>query len=162
MLLLFLCYIFFIEWHRHENISSTKISFKEKICFVQYGRIKKGYPYEARVITRLLPAFLADFFPPQDIMNKVIGEFLSSQQPYPHLIAKVVFQVIWQLYLSCVNACDFRVYSTCWCIGQQKKSFWAILWLAWFVIYGVYECLTVYIRWILILISTFHYNWCLL
>ena len=58
-----------------------------------FFRIKKGYPYEARVIARVLPAFLADFFPPQDIMNKVIGEFLSSQQPYPQLIAKVVFQV---------------------------------------------------------------------
>ena len=63
-------------------------------------RIKKGYPYEARVITRLMPAFLADFFPPQDIMNKVIGEFLSSQQPYPQLIAKVVFQVA-RLFLQC-------------------------------------------------------------
>ena len=56
-------------------------------------RIKKGYPYEARVITRVLPTFLADFFPPQDIMNKIIGEFISSQQPYPQLIAMVVFQV---------------------------------------------------------------------
>lgn len=65
---------------------------------VLFDRIKKGYPYEARVITRLLPAFLADFFPPQDIMNKVIGEFLSSQQPYPHLIAKVVFQVFNSLH----------------------------------------------------------------
>ena len=61
--------------------------------FFSLTRIKKGYPYEARVIARVLPAFLADFFPPQDIMNKVIGEFLSSQQPYPQLIAKVVFQV---------------------------------------------------------------------
>ncbi|XP_071090376.1 huntingtin-like isoform X1 [Haliotis cracherodii] len=65
---------------------------------VLFDRIKKGYPYEARVITRLLPAFLADFFPPQDIMNKVIGEFLSSQQPYPQLIAKVVFQVFNNLH----------------------------------------------------------------
>ncbi|XP_076466851.1 LOW QUALITY PROTEIN: huntingtin-like [Babylonia areolata] len=65
---------------------------------VLFDRIKKGYPYEARVITRLLPAFLADFFPAQDIMNKVIGEFLSSQQPYPHLIAKVVFQVFNNLH----------------------------------------------------------------
>ena len=56
-------------------------------------RIRKGFPYEARVITRVLPTFLADFFPPQDIMNKVIGEFLSAQQPHPQLMAKVVFQV---------------------------------------------------------------------
>ena len=66
-------------------------------CWPNYDddffRIKKGYPYEARVITRVLPTFLADFFPPQDIMNKVIGEFISSQQPYPQLVAHVVFQV---------------------------------------------------------------------
>lgn len=61
---------------------------------VCHFRIKKGYPYEARVITRVLPTFLADFFPPQDIMNKIIGEFISSQQPYPQLIAMVVFQVL--------------------------------------------------------------------
>ncbi|CAL1538264.1 unnamed protein product [Lymnaea stagnalis] len=65
---------------------------------VLFDRIKKGYPYEARVITRLLPAFLADFFPAQDIMNKVIGEFLSAHQPYPYLIAKVVFQVFTNLH----------------------------------------------------------------
>lgn len=65
----------------------------EIVIYLVFFRIKKGYPYEARVIARVLPAFLADFFPAQDIMNKVIGEFLSSQQPYPQLIAKVVFQV---------------------------------------------------------------------
>ena len=61
---------------------------------IEFYRIRKGFPYEARVITRVLPTFLADFFPPQDIMNKVIGEFLSNQQPHPQLMARVVFQVI--------------------------------------------------------------------
>ena len=75
------------KWKSWSSISGHK---NEILCVC---RIKKGYPYEARVIARVLPAFLADFFPPQDIMNKVIGEFLSSQQPYPQLIAKVVFQV---------------------------------------------------------------------
>ena len=56
-------------------------------------RIRKGYPYEARVITRILPSFLMDFFPPQDVMNKVIAEFLSCQQPHPELMADVVFRV---------------------------------------------------------------------
>ncbi|KAK3589444.1 hypothetical protein CHS0354_020780 [Potamilus streckersoni] len=65
---------------------------------VLFDRIKKGYPHEARVISRILPSFLADFFPPQDIMNKVIGEFISSQQPYPQLIARVVFQVFSNLH----------------------------------------------------------------
>jgi huntingtin len=64
---------------------------------VLFDRIRKGYPYEARVITRILPAFLMDFFPPQDIMNKVIAEFLSCQQPHPELMANVVFQVFEKL-----------------------------------------------------------------
>jgi len=34
-----------------------------------------------------------DFFPPQDVMNKVIAEFLSCQQPHPELMADVVFRV---------------------------------------------------------------------
>ncbi|ELT98253.1 hypothetical protein CAPTEDRAFT_220329 [Capitella teleta] len=62
-----------------------------------FDRARKGFPYEARVITSLLPTFLTDFFPPNDIMNKVIGEFLSNQQPHPQLMARVVFHVFEQL-----------------------------------------------------------------
>jgi hypothetical protein len=42
----------------------------------------------------VLPDLLTDFFPPSEIMTKVIGEFLSMQQPHPRLLAAVVFQVI--------------------------------------------------------------------
>ena len=56
-------------------------------------RIRKGLPSEARVVSRILPQFLDDFFPPQDVMNKVIGEFLSNQQPYPQFMATVVYKV---------------------------------------------------------------------
>lgn len=56
-------------------------------------RIRKGLPSEARVVARILPQFLDDFFPPQDVMNKVIGEFLSNQQPYPQFMATVVYKV---------------------------------------------------------------------
>lgn len=45
------------------------------------------------MVARILPQFLDDFFPPQDVMNKVIGEFLSNQQPYPQFMATVVYQV---------------------------------------------------------------------
>ena len=82
-------------------------NFNHIFCY-WWIRIKKGYPYEARVITRLLPAFLADFFPAQDIMNKVIGEFLSAHQPYPNLIAKVVFQV---RIISAIEKKKFIVFS---------------------------------------------------
>uniref|UniRef100_A0A8C2S1Q9 Huntingtin n=2 Tax=Capra hircus TaxID=9925 RepID=A0A8C2S1Q9_CAPHI len=65
---------------------------------VLFDRIRKGFPCEARVVARVLPQFLDDFFPPQDVMNKVIGEFLSSQQPYPQLMATVVYQVFQTLH----------------------------------------------------------------
>lgn len=45
-------------------------------------------------MARVLPPLLLDFFPAQEIMNKVIGEFLSSQQPHPELMAQVLFKVL--------------------------------------------------------------------
>ncbi|XP_071947754.1 huntingtin-like isoform X2 [Antedon mediterranea] len=65
---------------------------------VLFDRIRKGYPCEARIIAKVIPAFLHDFFPPQDVMNKVIGEFLSNQQPHPQIIAMVVFKVFENLH----------------------------------------------------------------
>ncbi|XP_068709184.1 huntingtin-like [Montipora foliosa] len=60
---------------------------------VLFDRIRKGVPSEAKVVARVLPPLLLDFFPVQEIMNKVIGEFLSSQQPHPEFMAQVLFEV---------------------------------------------------------------------
>ncbi|XP_030848870.1 huntingtin [Strongylocentrotus purpuratus] len=65
---------------------------------IMFDRIRKGYPSEAKAVAFILPPFLNDFFPPQDIMNKVIGEFLSNQQPHPQLMATVVFKVFGNLH----------------------------------------------------------------
>ncbi|XP_030306272.1 huntingtin [Calypte anna] len=65
---------------------------------VLFDRIRRGFPFEARVVARILPQFLDDFFPPQDVMNKVIGEFLSNQQPYPQFMATVVYKVFQTLH----------------------------------------------------------------
>ncbi|XP_033945672.1 huntingtin isoform X3 [Pseudochaenichthys georgianus] len=67
---------------------------------VLFDRIRKGLPSEARVVARILPQFLDDFFPPQDVMNKVIGEFLSNQQPYPQFMATVVYKVFQTLHAT--------------------------------------------------------------
>jgi len=64
---------------------------------VLFDRIRKGFPQEAQIITQILPALLMDLCPAQDIMNKVIGEFLYTQQPHPQLMAKVTFQVFERL-----------------------------------------------------------------
>ncbi|KAJ7336622.1 hypothetical protein OS493_011841 [Desmophyllum pertusum] len=65
----------------------------EDILLIAMERLRKGVPSEARVVARVLPPLLLDFFPAQEIMNKVIGEFLSSQQPHPELMAQVLFKV---------------------------------------------------------------------
>ncbi|XP_038046111.1 huntingtin-like [Patiria miniata] len=65
---------------------------------VLFDRIRKGYPSEARAVAQILPACVSDFFSPQDVMNKVIGEFLSNQQPHPQLMATVVFKVFGSLH----------------------------------------------------------------
>uniref|UniRef100_A0A8C7ACU7 Huntingtin n=1 Tax=Neovison vison TaxID=452646 RepID=A0A8C7ACU7_NEOVI len=67
---------------------------------VLFDRVRKGFPCEARVVARILPQFLDDFFPPQDVMNKVIGEFLSNQQPYPQFMATVVYKVFQTLHTT--------------------------------------------------------------
>ncbi|XP_078717925.1 huntingtin isoform X2 [Lampetra fluviatilis] len=67
---------------------------------VLFDRLRRGVPCEAGVVSRILPQFLDDFFPPQDIMNKIIGEFLSSQQPYPQFMAYVVYKVFQGLHDS--------------------------------------------------------------
>ena len=56
-------------------------------------RIRKGFRSEAKLVAEILPVVLDDFFPPTDVMNKVIGEFLSSQQPHPELMASVLYKV---------------------------------------------------------------------
>ncbi|KAK2585924.1 hypothetical protein KPH14_010508 [Odynerus spinipes] len=63
-----------------------------------FDRIKKGYPMEAEILCSVLSGVLGDFFPPSDILTKVIGEFLSPQQPHPRLLSGVVFKV-------CERAC---------------------------------------------------------
>uniref|UniRef100_A0A8C1HJR8 Huntingtin n=1 Tax=Cyprinus carpio carpio TaxID=630221 RepID=A0A8C1HJR8_CYPCA len=67
---------------------------------VLFDRIRKGFPSEARVVARILPQFLDDFFPLQDVMNKVIGEFLSNQQAYPQFMATVVYKVFQTLHAT--------------------------------------------------------------
>ncbi|GFT39474.1 huntingtin [Nephila pilipes] len=63
-----------------------------------FDKIKKAYPFEAEIVCEILPGFLMEFFPVQEILNKIITEFLSSQQPHPQLMAKVIFEVFQYLH----------------------------------------------------------------
>ena len=58
-----------------------------------FDKIKKAYPLEVEIYCSVLSQILIDFFPPMEILTKVIGEFLSPQQPHPRLMAGLVFKV---------------------------------------------------------------------
>uniref|UniRef100_A0A2P2I646 Huntingtin-like n=1 Tax=Hirondellea gigas TaxID=1518452 RepID=A0A2P2I646_9CRUS len=64
----------------------------EKLGIV-FERIKTGYSYEAWLLAGLLSTCLLDLLPANQVLNKVIMEYISSQQPYPHLLAATLFQV---------------------------------------------------------------------
>ncbi|KAK9502081.1 hypothetical protein O3M35_012683 [Rhynocoris fuscipes] len=61
-----------------------------------FDKIRKGYPIEVEVICEILPCILSDFFSASDILTKVIGEFLSPNQPHKKDMAGMVFQVFTQ------------------------------------------------------------------
>ncbi|XP_076644519.1 huntingtin [Halictus rubicundus] len=63
-----------------------------------FDKIRKGHTMEVELLCAVLSAVLGDFFPPSEILTKVIGEFLSPQQPHPRLLSAVVFKV-------CERAC---------------------------------------------------------
>ncbi|XP_073969271.1 huntingtin isoform X3 [Rhodnius prolixus] len=63
---------------------------------VLFDKIRKGYPIEVEVVCEILPCILSDFFSASDILTKVIGEFLSPNQPHKKDMAGMVFQVFTQ------------------------------------------------------------------
>lgn len=70
----------------------------EKISTI-FDRVKKSCPFEVELLCSVLSNILNDFFPPSEILTKVIGEFLSPQQPHPKLLSGVVFMVILLIYI---------------------------------------------------------------
>lgn len=72
------------------------LSGMEKIAIL-FDRLKFCTESEANVICDMLPQLLVKLFPIQDVLNKVIGEFLSGQQVWLHLLAELMFRVFGQL-----------------------------------------------------------------
>lgn len=75
-----------------QNDPELFVQMIEKISTI-FDRIKKSCPFEVELLCAVLPNILNDFFPPSEILTKVIGEFLSPQQPHPKLLSGVVFLV---------------------------------------------------------------------
>uniref|UniRef100_A0A1B6D7Q0 Huntingtin n=1 Tax=Clastoptera arizonana TaxID=38151 RepID=A0A1B6D7Q0_9HEMI len=80
----------------HSEIDPEKLVVTMEKTSALFDRIKKGSPLEVECVCAALPCLLADFFPASEVLTKVIGEFLSPNQPHPQLLSVVVFQVLSQ------------------------------------------------------------------
>eukprot|EP01137_Pigoraptor_chileana_P025826 Opistho-2@95885 len=58
-----------------------------------FDRMRRGFYRESRAIVAALGPLLGSHFPAQQIMSIVMGEFLSSQQTHPELLAALVHDV---------------------------------------------------------------------
>ncbi|KAI1278484.1 Huntingtin [Halotydeus destructor] len=76
--------------------SEELLAAMEKVSTI-FDRLKVCSPQEAETICHSLPMVLIDFFPSQNILNKIIGELLSAQQLYPEHLSLIVFKVFGNL-----------------------------------------------------------------
>nr|XP_027200979.1 huntingtin-like isoform X2 [Dermatophagoides pteronyssinus] len=58
------------------------------------------------IICQVFGYFLAEFFPPQDILNKCIGEFLSKQQNHYKYLIEILFIIYSKLQIDCQHTDD--------------------------------------------------------
>lgn len=63
-----------------------------------FDKLKTGFPFKSRLLVRILPTLMDNFFSTQDMMNKVIGKFASGLHPQPELIARVLYRVFQLLH----------------------------------------------------------------
>ncbi|XP_018335128.1 huntingtin-like [Agrilus planipennis] len=75
-----------------EDNPDNLVHLLEKVSII-FDHIKKGFPFQVQILCSILPDILNYFFTPADILTKVLGEFLSQQQPHPKLLSSVVFKV---------------------------------------------------------------------
>ena len=90
--------------HMQSSDPEALVAAMEKAT-VLFDNLRKSSAFEANALSRLLPNFLLDFFQPQDVMNKLIAEFLSNQQPHPQLLARCLFRLFGRLIADGRGSC---------------------------------------------------------
>jgi len=65
-------------------------------------RIKKGCLLEVEVTTVIMAKVLTDIFPTSYVLMRVVGEFLSPNQPHPTSMCTVVNQVLSSFFLKII------------------------------------------------------------
>lgn len=75
-----------------DDALESRLVSMERISLL-FDKMKTAFPYKSRLLVRILPTLMDNFFSTQDMMNKVIGEFASGLHPQPELIAQVLYRV---------------------------------------------------------------------
>lgn len=83
-----------------------------------FDKIRRGQSMEVELLCTVLSAVIGDFFPPSEILTKVIGEFLSPHQPHQRLLSAVVFRVCTTDY----DVADIDIFQT-WKITTVLNCF---------------------------------------
>jgi len=63
------------------------------------NKIREESSIATLVIAKVLPYILLDFFPPEQVLGVVVGEFMN-ERPNPHLLAHVLFNIFGSLHQS--------------------------------------------------------------
>ena len=63
---------------------------------ILFDCVRRSGVKEAKLLCKILPKILVDFFAASDVMNRVINEFISPGQPHQVLLSGVLFAVFQQ------------------------------------------------------------------
>ncbi|XP_025420820.1 huntingtin [Sipha flava] len=83
--------------NRESDIDPDIIVVEMEKISVMFERIKKGCLLEVEVTTVIMAKVLTDIFPASYVLMRVVGEFLSPNQPHPTSMCTVVNQIFEQL-----------------------------------------------------------------
>lgn len=55
--------------------------------------MKRGTDSEAELIGRIMPVITCDIFPPADILNRILNEFMTARPTVASSLAPTIFKV---------------------------------------------------------------------
>lgn len=58
-----------------------------------FSRMKRGTDQEARLLGTIMPTITCDIFPPADILNRILSEFMTSRPLVAYNLTPTIFKV---------------------------------------------------------------------
>ena len=89
----------FLQWNGSEACSKGKSrAFVLKSNYVTilvffFPRMKRGTDQEALLLGTIMPTITCDIFPPADILNRILSEFMTSRPLVAYNLTPTIFKV---------------------------------------------------------------------